>query len=437
MSAAAIPGQMSEVGASTIRKLSWRLLPLIGLGYAAAYVDRVNISFAAAQMNRDLHFSASIYGLGAGLFFLSYSLCEIPSNLLLVRFGAKRWLARIMLTWGLLAMGMMFVRTPIQFYVMRFLLGVAEAGFFPGVVFYLTEWFPPEQRARAISRFYIALPLSSTIMGALAGSLLGLNGRFSLAGWQWLFLVEGVPPVLLSVFFLLYLPDSPEDATWLKGEERSWLQARLADAAAETRASTHTLADVKAVLADPRVWLITAFYFCQVMGLYGWTFSAPLILQGLTGWTMGSVGWLIAGIGLLGAVAMLLNARHSDHARERFLHILVPFVAMTIGFMLGSVTHQPLIAIPALAVTVMAFNAAQGPVLAIPSSYFSGRTSAIGYATINSIGMIGGFVGPYWMGRARDLTGDYQHGLLTLAVPSALAVLFIFMLRRRARLLSI
>src|SRR5277367_317490 len=215
------------IGKSAVRKASWRLIPLIGLGYGIAYIDRVNISFASLQMNRDLHFSATVYGLGAGLFFLSYSACEVPSNLLLVRFGARRWLARIMFTWGLLAIGMMFVKTAPQFYVMRFLLGVAEAGFFPGVVFYLMQWFPPEMRARAISRFYVSLPLSSALMGALAGALLNLQGKLGLAGWQWLFLIEGLPAILLSVAFLLWLPNGPGDAKWLTGDERAWVLEQI------------------------------------------------------------------------------------------------------------------------------------------------------------------------------------------------------------------
>ncbi len=392
-------------------------------------MDRVNISFAAVQMNRDLHFSATMYGLGAGLFFVSYAICEIPSNLLLVRFGARRWLARIMLTWGLLAIAMMFVRTPFQFYAVRFLLGVAEAGFFPGVVFYLTEWFPPAYRARTISRFYIALPLSSTVMGSLAGGLLSLNGRLSLAGWQWLFLVEGLPPLLLSFLFWKYLPDAPADASWLSGPERSWLQTQLAEAASHTRGSTHSLADLRAILRDRRVWLVALYHFCQLTVLYAWAFSAPVILQRLTGFTLGRTGALIAFIGLLGAASMLLNAVHSDRAGERPFHIAVPMLMMATGFLIGGLSHHALIAVTAFAVTVFAYNAAQGPVLALPSAFLSGRTSAIGYAFINMVGMVGGFVGPYWMGRARDLTGDYQRGLLTLAVPSALAAGFIYLFR--------
>src|SRR5579863_8174251 len=223
---AALSGpELAVIGASAQRKASLRLLPVIGIGYGLAYMDRINISFAALRMNSDLHFSATAYGLGAGLFFSGYALCEVPSNLLLLRFGPKRWLARIMFTWGLLAAAMMFVRTPWQFYGVRLLLGMGEAGFFPGVLYYLTLWFPARMRARAVSRFYIALPLSSVVMGSLAGSLLGLRGQFGLAGWQWLFLVEGLPPILFSFVILKLLPDNPERAKWLTADEKAWLQS--------------------------------------------------------------------------------------------------------------------------------------------------------------------------------------------------------------------
>src|ERR1700693_2940699 len=208
-------GEMAAVGASAQRKASLRLIPLIAVGYGAAYMDRVNISFASLQMNRDLHFSATTYGFGAGLFFLSYAACEVPSNLLLYRFGARRWLARIMISWGLVATAMVFVRTPTQFSIGRFALGMAEAGFFPGVIFYVAQWFPVELRARSISRFYIAWPLSVVVMGALAGALMGLDGHLSLTGWQWLFGVEGFPAVILGVVFFFVLPDGPATARWL------------------------------------------------------------------------------------------------------------------------------------------------------------------------------------------------------------------------------
>ena len=271
-----IPDALSDsaegrIGRSAVRKASWRLIPLIALGYGTAFMDRINISFASLQMNRDLHFSATVYGFGAGLFFVSYAACEVPSNLLLVRFGARRWLSRIMLTWGLLAIGMMFVRTAPQFYVMRFLLGMAEVGFFPGVVFYLMQWFPPEMRARAVSRFYISLPLSSAVMGSFAGALLNLQGRLGLPGWQWLFLVEGLPAIVLSAVFFLHLPDAPADAEWLAPSERKWLLERIhVDAA--SGGHTH---DVARALLDPRVLQMGLVFLCMLGATYAYQFSGP------------------------------------------------------------------------------------------------------------------------------------------------------------------
>src|SRR5580692_9612444 len=219
--------RLKRMGESAQRKAGLRLLPVIGVGYGLAYMDRINISFASLQMNRDLHFSASVYGFGAGLFFIGYALCEVPSNLMLLRFGAKRWLARIMFTWGLLAAAMMFVRTPIEFNVVRLLLGMAEAGFYPGVIYYLMLWFPARMRARAVSRFYVALPLSSVVMGSVAGWLLGLGGKFGLSGWQWLFLLEGLPAAAFSLVILKMLPNGPAKAAWLTAEEKAWLEGQL------------------------------------------------------------------------------------------------------------------------------------------------------------------------------------------------------------------
>src|SRR3984957_13523757 len=248
------------LGRAALRKVSWRLIPLIALGYCVAYMDRVNISFAALQMNRDLHFNASIYGFGAGLFFVSYAACEVPSNLLLYRVGARRWFARIMFTWGLLAMGMLFVKTPVQFYVMRFLLGMAEAGFFPGVIFYLGQWFPQQMRARAISRFYIALPISQVLMGAIAGFLLGLQGKAGLAGWQWLFLLEGLPAIVLSIVLLIFLPCGPEEAKWLTEEERQWILHHLRPSSPVNGHSIH----IGRALLDRRVWQISLVFLCML-----------------------------------------------------------------------------------------------------------------------------------------------------------------------------
>lgn len=428
----------ASVGRSALRKASLRLIPLIGVAYGVAYTDRVNISFAALQMNRDLHFSASAYGLGAGLFFLSYAACEIPSNLLLVRFGARRWIARIMLTWGLLAAGMMFVRTPAQFYAVRFLLGMSEAGFFPGVVFYLSQWFPAAVRARTISRFYVALPLSSVVMGAIAGALLGLQGRMGLAGWQWLFVAEGLPAVLLSAIFFFFLPNTPADAKWLNAAERDWLveQLRADDASASANEplaadkSGHAAGVLHAIL-NPHVLQLGALLFCMYIGDYAVKFTAPLIIQQITGFSNTKVGFVIAILGLLATASMLLNGIHSDRTKERYLHIAVPVLLMVAAFLVCGVSAAPIAVLPAFAVLFMGFTATGGPVWVIPSSFLTGKSAAAGIATVNMIAILGGFVGPYWMGLAKDWTGNYQTGLLTLAAPELLGAVIVLYMRKQ------
>ncbi len=420
------------IGASALRKASVRLIPLIAIAYGVAYTDRVNISFAALQMNRDLHFSASSYGLGAGLFFLSYAACEIPSNLLLYRFGARRWIARIMFSWGLLAMCMMFVKTPLEFYAVRFLLGMAEAGFFPGVVFYLSQWFPSNARARTVSRFYVALPLSSVFMGGLAGALLNLQGRLGLAGWQWLFLAEGLPAVILSVIFLAYLPNTPAEARWLTGEERDWLSNQLR--AENAAIGEHHAEGVFRAILNPRVWQLGIFLLCIYIGFYAFSFSAPVLIQQATGLSNTNVGFAIAIMGVLGALGLVLNGQHSDQAGERYLHLVVPCVLIAAAFVVGGLTVAPIFAIPAYAIIFIGFNATAGPSWAIASSFLTGRSAAAGIATANTIAIVGGFLGPYWMGRAKDLTGNYQTGLLTLAVPAfAGAAILLFMRQQTER----
>jgi ACS family tartrate transporter-like MFS transporter len=416
------------IGRSALRKASWRLIPLIALGYGIAYMDRLNISFASLQMNRDLHFSASIYGFGAGLFFVSYAACEIPSNLLLYRVGARRWFARIMLTWGLLAMGMMFVKTPVQFYVMRFLLGMAEAGFFPGVIFYLSQWFPAHMRARAISRFYISFPLGSVFMGAIAGALLGLQGKAGLAGWQWLFLIEGLPAVLLSIVFWLYLPAGPAEAKWLAADERQWILHHVNRGVVDGHGG-----NVGRALRDPRVWQISLLFYCMLSCSYAYTFSAPAILQAITALSNRNVGFLVATMSLLGAPCMILNAIHSDHTKERYLHIAIPFLVIAAGYLVGGLSRVPFLAVPALAIASLGYFSMQGPLLALASSFLHGKSAAAGIATMNTIGILGGFVGPYWMGLARDFTGTYQPGLLTLVIPSLIGATTVFMMRLRSR----
>jgi ACS family tartrate transporter-like MFS transporter len=431
-----------SIGASALRKASVRLIPLIGIAYGVAYTDRVNISFAALQMNRDLHFSASSYGLGAGLFFLSYAACEIPSNLLLYRFGARRWIARIMFTWGFLAMGMMFVKTPREFYAVRFLLGMAEAGFFPGVVYYLSQWFPANVRARTVSRFYVALPLSSVFMGGIAGVLLNLQGRLGLAGWQWLFLAEGLPAVILSVVFLLYLPNTPAEAKWLTAGERDWLVDQLragnkmigessGSASGSATGERHADGALRAML-NPRVWQLGIYLLCIYIGFYAFSFSAPVLIQQATGLSNTNVGFAIAIMGVLGALGLVLNGQHSDRAGERYLHLAVPCVLIAAAFVVGGLTVAPIFALPAYAIVFIGFNATAGPSWAVASGFFTGKSAAAGIATANTIAIVGGFLGPYWMGRAKDFTGNYQTGLLTLAIPALVGAGILLVMRRQA-----
>ena len=279
------------------------------------------------------------------------------------------------------------------------------------------QWFPPEARARAVSRFYISLPLSSVVMGSLAGALLNLQGRLGLAGWQWLFLVEGLPAIILSFVFLLRLPDTPADARWLKPAEQQWLLDKIQSDAA-SGGHTH---DVGRALLDPRVFQIGMLFLCMLGATYAYTFSAPAILQKLTGFSTTHVGFLIAGMGLLGALGMVLNALHSDRRRERYWHVIIPFLIIAAGYTVGGLSTLPWLAVPALAMGVISYSSLQGPLLSIPSTFLKGKSMAAGIAAMNTLGMLGGFIGPYWMGIAKDLTGDYQRGLLTLTIPSLAA----------------
>ena len=428
---ARLPSKLDKIGRSVQRKAAVRLIPVIAIGYTLAFVDRTNISFASLQMNRDLHFSASVYGFGAGLFFVGYALCEVPSNMLLLHFGARRWLARITFTWGIIAAAMMFVQTPAQFYSMRLLLGMAEAGFFPGVLYYLTLWFPVRARARAVSRFFIAAPLSAVLSGSLAGWLLGLNGKLGLAGWQWLFLVEGLPSVAVGLLILEILPDKPRDASWLTVDEKDWLEYRLKVDASGAHLGHQTR--VVDALLSPRVWMIGSFFFCAQLAISAYTFYAPAILQSVTGWSVRSVGFLVACLGLAGAAAMLLNGAHSDRMGERTLHSVVPCLVMCVGFMCASYFRSPWVVVGALALTFLAYNALQAPALALPTQFLAGRAAAAGLAGMNTITMLSGFVGAYWMGLARDATGSDQAGLRGLTLPCLACVTLMYCLSRNLR----
>ena len=421
-------GADSSVERSALSKMSWRLLPLIGLSYLIAYMDRANIGFASLQMNADLGFSAAVYGLGAGLFFAGYSLFEIPSNLLLVRFGARRWIARIMLTWGLLSAGMMFVQTPTQFYVMRFLLGAAEAGFFPGVLLYLSSWFPAASRGRAVSRFYIAVPLASMVMGSVAGALLGLDGSLGLAGWQWLLLLEGVPALVMAGILLRFLPDAPATASWLTVAEKDWIASSL-QADVKTSGASHD-GFVRALL-DPAVLAIGTVLALVFACANAVSFSGPKILVEATGWSVTDVGFLVACGGLLSTIAMLFTGWHSDRRRERHVHI----AAMSMFTVLAAVGMAMAVS-PAITVaSFLVFTAASlivGPLcMVLASESLHPDARPVGLAAVNTIAQVGNFVGPVLWGIAADRTGSFSYGFGIIPFVVTAAIVLIFAMRQR------
>jgi ACS family tartrate transporter-like MFS transporter len=412
---------------STLRRVAWRILPLILLGYLVSYMDRVNISFAAPQMNAQLGFTASVYGFGGGLFFISYAILEIPSNLVLARVGARRWVARIMVTWGLVAMSMALVRTPLQFYAVRFLLGAAEAGFFPGVIYYLGLWFPQAYRGRAISRFYVAAPLASVVMGAVAGSLLGLDGHFGLHGWQWLLVAEGAPAVILSVVFLRFLPDRPADAAWLSAEQKAWLEARLAADNAAVAAPEHS--QFRALLR-PEILALVAVNFLYLGPYYAFTLSAPTVLKGATGLDATHVGYLVAAGGLTGAMGMAAIGWSSDRLRERYLHLAVPLLGVAAAFGVMAWAPTPATVMVAYLAMMASYFAVSAAFWLAPSEIVHPRAVAVTVAAINGLGQVGSFLFPWLWGLAKDRTGGFQAGMNALPVAFLTGAAIILILRQ-------
>ena len=416
-----------ELGRATLAKVGWRLLPFLLLLYVIAWIDRVNISYAALQMNADLGFSRTVYGLGAGIFFAGYALFEIPSNLILVRVGARLWIARIMITWGLLSVAMLFVQGPISFYAVRFLLGVAEAGFLPGIIYYLGNWFPGAERARAVSWFMIAIPLSSVIGAPLAGVILELDGWHGLTGWQWLFLLEGVPAIALGFVVLAYLTDSPDKAEWLRPEQRAWLTERMRR---EQRAAheRHGIG-LKAALTHPTVWLLALILFACQCGSYGLQYWIPQIVQGLSGYSDLTVSMISALPYAAAAVGMIVIGASSDRRRERVLHVAIPSAIGALGFVASAHFTSPWPALVALAVAAVGDLGTRGPFWALPTRFLTGRAAAAGIALINTMASVGGFVGSYAVGFVADITGSFAGGLLFLAALLLLAAVGAVQLR--------
>jgi MFS transporter, ACS family, tartrate transporter len=421
-----------RAGQSAVAKAARRLIPFLCLCYAVNFLDRVNVGFAALAMNEDLGFSPSVYGAGAGIFFVGYILFEVPSNLALQRFGARIWIARIMISWGLVASAMALVHSETSFYVMRFLLGVAEAGFFPGIILYLTYWFPAAERARIVSLFMAAVPLATVVGGPLSGALLELHGLGGLKGWHWLFLIEGVPAILLGLFVLKFLDDRPEQANWLTAEERRALAETLAAEAKATRATGY--AGLGQALTRPRVLVLGLIYFCIVVGLYGIGFWMPQVIQAY-GLDPLKIGFLTAIPYLFAAVAMVLWGARSDRANERILHVALPLLLGGAAFAWSAFTGPLWLTMAALTLATLGIYAAIGTFWSLPTAILTGTGAAAGLALVNSIGNLGGLAGPSIVGVIKQTTGSFTVALLflagALAAGAMIALLFGYTSRRR------
>jgi MFS transporter, ACS family, tartrate transporter len=403
---------MDQNRQSAISKAARRLLPFLCLCYAVNFLDRVNVGFAALAMNEDLGFSPSIYGVGAGIFFVGYILCEIPSNLALQKFGARIWIARIMISWGLVACAMALVNSETSFYVMRFLLGVAEAGFFPGIILYLTYWFPAAERARIVSLFMAAVPLATVIGGPVSGALLELHGLGGLKGWHWLFIIEGLPAIVLGLIALKFLDDRPEEARWLSAAERRALAETLAAEAKATAATGY--AGLGQALTRPRVLVLGLIYFCIVVGLYGIGFWMPQVIQ-----TFGldplRIGFLTAVPYLFAAIVMVLWGMRSDRANERILHVALPLLLGGAAFAWSALTGPLWLTMVALTLATLGIYAAIGTFWSLPTAILTGTGAAAGLALVNSMGNLAGLVSPTIVGIIKQATGSFPAALLFLA----------------------
>ncbi|HET7889119.1 MAG TPA: MFS transporter [Bradyrhizobium sp.] len=411
----------------TIAKVSWRLLPLVALAYCIAYIDRSNISVAALTMNKDLGFSAYLYGWGAGIFFFGYFLFEIPSNLILEKIGARIWIARIMITWGIISGLTAFVTGATSFLIIRFLLGAAEAGFFPGMILYLTYWFPAEYRGRVISTLFIAQPVANAVASIVSAAILGMHGMLGFKGWQWIFIIEAVPAVLLGFVTLRIMTDRPARADWLAEDERNWLQARLD---AESRQVGGHLSWTKA-LADPRVVALSLIYFMSVTANYGIVFFMPQIVKGM-GLSDMMTGFVSSLPYIVGTVGLIAWGWSSDRNKERRWHLITASTLGALGLAFAGwsgTSYWALLGMAAATVGIYGSRAAFWP---MPSLFLTGTAAAGAIAMINAVGNLGGYVGPFVVGWIKDSTQSFGAGLYFLAACSLMAAVITFFAARAA-----
>jgi MFS transporter, ACS family, tartrate transporter len=417
---------MDAIEKRTMDKVSWRLVPFLMLCYFIAYLDRVNVSFAGATMSRDLDLTAAAFGGAAGIFFIAYFFFEVPSNLALDRFGARRWIARIMFTWGLVSGAQAFVIGEISFNIVRLLLGIAEAGFFPGIIFYLTLWFPSAYRARIVGLFMFAIPISTVIGAPISGLVLNLEGFAGLHGWQWMFILEAVPSLLMTAAVWFYLTDRPADAHWLLPDESAWLQDRL-DAERRNRESIVRLTWLRS-LRDPRVIAFGFVYMAINIPQYGLSFFLPQIVEAFGGLSNFETGIVTALPYAVGAIGMIVWGRHSDKTAERKFHVVIPLALIVLGLGLAAVTPSPAIKMVWLCVAGFGFFAVLPVFWTLPTALLSGTAAAAGIAAVNSIGNLGGYFGPQIFGLLRDRTGGDVAGLMFLAGCAVVGIVIVLVL---------
>ena len=401
----------------------WRLMPFLFLLYIVAYLDRINVSFAVLQMRGELGLSDRVYGRAAGMFFAGYFFFQLPSNLVLEKFGVRRWISGLMVTWGVISCLMIFIRGPVSFYGMRFLLGAAEAGFFPGMILYMKRWFPANARARAVAWFMTANPIAGIVGSPVSGALLGLSGK-GLSGWQWMFLMEGIPAILAGVTVFWALADSPREASWLRGEERAWLLDRLARE--QQAESTLQKGSFWQVLLSPRIWLLSLVYFGVSTTMYGVTLWLPSVIRSLSGLSYFLTGVVSALPFLVTAFAMVLVGMRSDRTGERRWHTAIPAFVGAAGLVAAGYGSSTLIVVACIGLGLVCAESMVGPFWAMATSRMTGLSAAAGIAVINSLANLGGYYGPDIIGFFRKLNGGFRGGLLaigaTLAVSGGVAL---------------
>ncbi|HEY1943168.1 MAG TPA: MFS transporter [Roseiarcus sp.] len=416
---------VNETERRTMSKVVRRLVPFLMVCYFIAYLDRVNVGFAGATMSKDLGLTAAAFGGAAGIFFIAYFFFEVPSNLALHKFGARRWIARIMVTWGLVSGAQAFVAGGASFNIVRLLLGVAEAGFFPGIIFFLTLWFPSAYRARIVGLFMFAIPISTVIGSPISGLILGLEGVGGLHGWQWMFIIEAVPALLMSVAVLAYLTDRPLEAQWLEPEERTWLQ-NLLDAEQANR-EAHVRMTWLQSMANPRVVLLGCVYMALNIPQYGLSFFLPQIVKAF-GVSNVEAGFITALPYVVGAVGMLVWSRHSDRTGERVWHCVIPFLAMVVGLGLAASISEPAAKMVVLCVAAWGFFSILPVFWTLPTAFLSGAGAAAGIAAVNSIGNLGGYFGPQAFGYLKTATGGDTASLVFLACAALVGAVLVLAL---------